>query len=89
MIIELRKKAQITIPKEIVTALGLAEGAALEIKLDGGVIRIEPVAVYSQRYVRTLEQQVTKLPSMPDKYGEGPDHAEEGIPYLQDPEPGK
>ena len=46
MITELRKKSQITIPKELVLELGLKEGDKLEIVEKDGIIQIIPVAVY-------------------------------------------
>ncbi|SFH07422.1 looped-hinge helix DNA binding domain-containing protein, AbrB family [Desulfotomaculum arcticum] len=45
MITELRKKSQITIPKELVSKLGLKEGDKLEITEKDGVIQIMPVVI--------------------------------------------
>ena len=47
MIIELRKKSQITLPKEIVKNLNLQEGDRFEVSIENGSIKLEPVAVYS------------------------------------------
>lgn len=74
MLIELRKKAQITIPKDIVVGLGLTEGDTLDVRLVDGVIRIEPVTVYRKTYVRTLERELGAPAYAPDKYSEGPKH---------------
>lgn len=46
MLAELRQKSQVTIPKEIVTKLGLTEGDKLEIFEKDGTICIIPVMVY-------------------------------------------
>ena len=77
MLIELRKKAQITIPKEIVIGLGLTEGDTLDVRLVDGVILIEPVTVYRKTYVRSLERELGTPTNAPDKYGEGPKHHDE------------
>jgi len=77
MLIELRKKAQITIPKEIVVGLGLSEGDTLDVRLVDGVILIEPVTVYRKTYVRTLERELGAPAGGPDKYAEGPKHHDE------------
>ena len=49
MLTELRTKSQITIPKDIVNHLGLAEGDKLEVREHTGGIQIIPVAVYTKR----------------------------------------
>ena len=41
MIIELRKKSQITLPKEIVKKLNLKEGDTLDVSIKNGIINIE------------------------------------------------
>lgn len=61
MIIELRKKSQVTIPKEIVDELNLQEGDHLDVSVKEGVIVIEPVAVYSKAYIEKLEKTVLRL----------------------------
>lgn len=52
MIVELRKKSQITVPKEIVNALNLTEGNHLEITLKDGFFTVEPLEIYSKNYVK-------------------------------------
>jgi len=84
MIIELRKKSQITIPKEIVNELNLNEGDHLEISVRDGAINIEPVAVYSKSYVEKLEKSVMMIQEEPAKYDAGPfSSVEEAIEYLE------
>jgi len=81
MIIELRKKAQITIPKEIVLALGLSEGDTLDVRLVDGTIRIEPVAMVSKKVLRAIEIHPNPLRTAPDKYAEGPiGSSDDGLP---------
>ncbi len=60
-IIELRQKAQITIPKGIVRKLNLNEGDKLEIYEQDGEIRIVPVAVYPVGYIEGLKEELEKL----------------------------
>jgi AbrB family looped-hinge helix DNA binding protein len=61
MIIELRKKSQITLPKEMVKELNLLEGDKLEIKIVNGLITLEPVAVYPKEYLMKLEEEIKIL----------------------------
>ena len=61
MIIELRKKSQITLPKEVVKQLNLKEGDKLEISIDGACIKLEPVAVYSKDYMMKLAKEIQVL----------------------------
>jgi AbrB family looped-hinge helix DNA binding protein len=84
MIIDLRKKSQITIPKEIVNELNLNEGDHLDISIKDGVIIIEPVAVYSKSYIRKLENTVMRINEEPVDYNVGPfKSVEEAINYLE------
>lgn len=85
MIIDLRKKSQITIPKEIVEELRLQEGDYLEISVKNGSIMIEPVAVYSKSYIKKLEDTVMRLNEEPTKYNVGPfKSVEDAISYLEE-----
>ena len=61
MLTELRTKAQITIPKEIVTKLGLSEGDKLDIYENDGIICIMPVTVYPKKYVDALRSEVEQV----------------------------
>lgn len=58
MLTELRQKSQITIPKEIVTKLGLAEGDKLNIMEKDGMIYIMPVTVYPKKYLNELRNEI-------------------------------
>ena len=85
MIIELRKKSQITIPKEIINELNLQEKDQLEISVKNGVIVIEPVAIYSKSYIQKLEEIVMRINEDPSNYNVGPfKSVEEAINYLED-----
>ena len=58
MLAELRGKSQITIPKEIVTGLGLEEGDKLEVFSKDGMICLMPVTVYPRDYVAELRREI-------------------------------
>ena len=51
MLVELRAKSQVTIPKDIISKLGLSEGDKLDIREADGEITIVPVAVYPKKYL--------------------------------------
>ena len=61
MLAELRTKSQITLPKEIVTSLGLSEGDKLEVSEKDGVIFMTPVTVYPKKYVDELQSELHEL----------------------------
>lgn len=60
-VIELRQKAQVTIPKGIVKKLGLSEGDKLEIYEQDGEIRIVPVVVCPASYIDSLKKEIESL----------------------------
>ena len=61
MLAELRTKSQITLPKEIVSSMGLSEGDKLEVYQKDGVIYMVPVTVYPRKYVDELQQEIAQL----------------------------
>ena len=61
MLAELRTKSQITLPKNIVSALGLEEGDKLEVYEQDGMICMIPVAVYPKNYVADLQSEIVQL----------------------------
>jgi len=63
MLIELRQKAQITIPKEIILSLGLSEGDKLDIFEKDGAICILPVVVYPKKYLDELREEIDDVKS--------------------------
>lgn len=63
MLAELRQKAQITIPKEIILKLGLSEGDTLDIFEKDGVICIMPVVVYPKKYLNELRDEIIEVKS--------------------------
>lgn len=84
MIIELRKKSQVTIPKDIVAQLNLHEGDHLDLSVKDGAIILEPVAIYSKSYIQKLEDTVMRINEEPNKYNVGPFRSvEDAIEYLE------
>ncbi|MEI6580135.1 MAG: AbrB/MazE/SpoVT family DNA-binding domain-containing protein [Eubacteriales bacterium] len=61
MIMELRKKSQVTIPKEMMMSLGLKEGDKLDITAQNGMIYIVPVVVYPKKYVDELRSEISDV----------------------------
>lgn len=72
MLTELRTKSQVTIPKELVDKLGLAEGDRLEVYEDDGLICFMPVVVYPKKYLDELRIEIEKIKTMIAS-GEQPD----------------
>jgi len=63
MLAELRQKSQITIPKEIVTKLGLNKGDKLEVAEKDGIISMMPVTVYPKKYLEELRNEIEEAKS--------------------------
>ena len=61
MLAEFRTKSQITLPKEIVSSLGLVEGDKLEVYERDGMICMMPVTVYPKKYVDELHGEIAHL----------------------------
>lgn len=61
MLTELRAKSQVTIPKELISQLGLHEGDTLEIYEKNGTICIEPVAVYPRGCLDELRSEIEEI----------------------------
>ncbi len=61
MLAELRSKSQVTLPKSIVTSLGLEEGDKLDIYEKDGVVYMVPVTVYPKSYIEDLRQELVQL----------------------------
>ena len=61
MLAELRTKSQITLPKTIVSNLGLSEGDQLEVYEKNGTIYMTPVAVYPTSTISELQKEISKM----------------------------
>ena len=58
MLVVLGVKSQITIPKPVMSSLGLKEGDQLELVTNNGIISMIPVTVYPSEYVQKLQVEV-------------------------------
>ena len=63
MLAELRQKAQITIPREIIIKLGLSEGDKLDVFEKDGSICMMPVTVYPSKYLEELKEEIGDIKS--------------------------
>lgn len=61
MIVELRKKSQITLPKEIVSKLHLETGDHFDVREKNGVIYLIPVSIYPKKYIDDLNIEIDSL----------------------------
>ncbi|MSA99157.1 AbrB/MazE/SpoVT family DNA-binding domain-containing protein [Finegoldia sp. BIOML-A3] len=61
MLVELKAKSQVTIPKDIVNSLDLNQGDQFEVIEEDGKIIFVPVAVYSERVIENLKKSVKEL----------------------------
>ena len=61
MLVELRQKSQITIPKELIVKLGLSEGDKLDIFEKDGTICMLPVVVYPKKYLDDLRDELVEV----------------------------
>lgn len=84
MIIELRKKSQITLPKEVVKTLNLQEGDKFEVTIENGCIKLEPVAIYSKKYILDLKEELMILREDPKFEYNKFDSVDELIKDLQE-----
>lgn len=61
MLVELKAKSQVTIPKEIVQSMELKQGDQFEVTEDNGKIVLVPVAVYPEHVIRSLKAEVKEI----------------------------
>jgi len=71
LLTELRKRSQVTIPKEIIKQLGLKEGEKLQMSVEKGKIVIKPVVVIAkdEQWIWTKEMQGTIAEGRKDSRG--------------------
>ncbi|WP_282926587.1 AbrB/MazE/SpoVT family DNA-binding domain-containing protein [Helcococcus kunzii] len=63
MLVELKAKSQVTIPKDIVSSLNLSKGDQFEIMEENGRIILIPVAVYPESVINNLKESVNEIKS--------------------------
>lgn len=61
MLVELKSKSQVTIPKEIVTSMNLKQVSQFEISEDQGKIILVPVALYPDHLIKSLKAEVKEI----------------------------
>ena len=61
MLVELKAKSQVTIPKDIVNSMDLDRGDQFEVIEDNGRIVLVPVAIYPEHVIKELKAQVEEI----------------------------
>ena len=61
MLVELKAKSQVTIPKDIVQSMELNQGDQFEVTEVNGKIVLVPVAVYPEHVIRSLKAEVKEI----------------------------
>lgn len=61
MLVELKSKSQVTIPKEIVKTMNLKQGSQFEISEDQGKIILVPVTIYPDHVIKNLKAEVNEI----------------------------
>ncbi len=61
MLVELKAKSQVTIPKDIINSMELNQGDQFEVKEENGKIIFIPVAIYPENIIKTLKAQVNEI----------------------------
>nr|WP_072536723.1 AbrB/MazE/SpoVT family DNA-binding domain-containing protein [Anaerococcus mediterraneensis] len=61
MLVELKAKSQVTIPKDIVNSMDLNQGDQFEVIEDNGKIILIPVAIYPEYVIKELKKQVNEI----------------------------
>ena len=61
MLVELKAKSQVTIPKDIVNSMDLNQGDQFEVMEDNGKIILTPVAIYPEHIIKNLKAQVNEI----------------------------
>lgn len=61
MLVELKFKSQVTIPKDIVNSMELSQGDQFEVMEDDGKIVLVPVAVYPEKIIKNLKAEVKEI----------------------------
>ena len=61
MLVELKAKSQVTIPKDIVNSLKLSQGDQFDIIEENGKIILVPVAIYPEQVIKNLKAEVKEI----------------------------
>lgn len=63
MLTTMKKKSQVTIPKNLVDELGLKPGDSLDARVSNGVITLIPMALYPKASIEKIKADVTAIDS--------------------------
>lgn len=61
MLVELKAKSQVTIPKDIVNSMKLNQGDQFEVTEDNGKIVLIPVAIYPEHVIKNIKAEVKEI----------------------------
>lgn len=61
MLVELKAKSQVTIPKDIINSMKLSQGDQFEILEDNGKIILVPVAIYPSNVIKNIKESVEEI----------------------------
>ena len=61
MLVELKAKSQVTIPKDIVNSMRLSQGDQFEVTEDNGKIVLIPVAIYPEHVIKNIKAEVKEI----------------------------
>ena len=61
MLVELKAKSQVTIPKDIVNSMKLSQGDQFEVTEDNGKIVLIPVAIYPEHVIKNIKAEVKEI----------------------------
>lgn len=61
MLVELKAKSQVTIPKDIVNSMELNQGDQFEVIEDNGKIVLVPVEIYPEHIIKNLKAEVKEI----------------------------
>ncbi|CAC9928816.1 transcriptional regulator, AbrB family [Aedoeadaptatus coxii] len=61
MLVELKAKSQVTIPKDIVNSMELNQGDQFEVMEENGKIILVPVAIYPEHVIKNLKAEVQEI----------------------------
>ena len=63
MVVSIREKSQITIPKFAISELNIQPGDKFEVEVKDGTISLVPVAVYPKSYIEKLRKELSAAKS--------------------------
>lgn len=61
MLVELKAKSQVTIPKDIVNSMNLNLGDQFEVMEDNGKIILIPVVIYPEHVIKNLKSELEEI----------------------------